>query len=269
MPELPEVDAIAGVVRRYAVGGSITNIEVLRWNGKYFTTPDGPLFGILKNGAEVADVYRVGKYVAIALTGGGYIVIHNAMTGYFDWEHEPWTFDYVEGKRKKETTSDIRVQFHFKDGKILRFHDSRLFGRMSLRKDLPQVGPELMQTPNGLVGRPIISSAEFYQGLQSSTKEIKVRLMDQDFISGIGNIYSNEACHRSGVKPTVLSNLIGLAESDSLYQSLRYVVDQCFPQVRYDWLKVYRRTSCGTCGNDVKRIEIKNRATFYCGVCQL
>ncbi len=267
MPELPEVDAITGVARQFAVGNAIIGIDVVRWNGKYFSTQNGPIPGAIGPGLDVKDVYRVGKYVVFDLHHGK-IVVHNAMTGYFDWEHQPWTFDYVEGKRKS-TEHDVRVKFNFKDGKVLRFHDSRLFGRMELRKDVPKVGPELMHTPNGFVGRPIITEDEFYAGLQASAKEVKARLMDQDFFSGIGNIYANEACHRAGIKPNVASNVIGRLESDSLLQALRDVVGSCFPQVRYDWLKVYRRTSCGTCGNQVKRTDIKKRATFYCGVCQL
>jgi formamidopyrimidine-DNA glycosylase len=142
MPELPEVDAIAGVARKYAPGGSIRSIHVIRSNGKYLNVRRaGSEFTQYGAGhLDVIDVYRMGKRVVFDLASGAYIVIHNAMTGYLDWAHEPWTFDYVEGKRKVAAT-DIRVQFHFSDGKILRFHDARLFGSVELTAIGPAVTP--------------------------------------------------------------------------------------------------------------------------------
>lgn len=91
MPELPEVDAITGVVRRHAAGNTLTGITSLR----------GTYFGWKKSGdnwrgrMSIMDVYRVGKHVVLksqAHWGPQYIIAHNAMTGYFDWQHEPWTF---------------------------------------------------------------------------------------------------------------------------------------------------------------------------------
>lgn len=265
MPELPEVDAIAGVARKYAVGNTITGIEIVRWNGKYFSAPDGPL---MMGPWPVADVRRLGKQVVLSLSlpMRSYVVVHNAMTGYFDWEHEPWTFDYVEGKREAEEF-DVRVKFHFLDGKVLRFHDARLFGSMKLVGDLPSTAPELIATPNGYADRPIMTIREFWDGLRVKTP-VKVRLMDQTFLVGIGNIYSSEACHVAGIDPCRPSNSLLPEEVSVLHASLVWVVDHCIPQVRYDWLNVYRRTSCGTCSNAVTREELGGRSTFYCEECQ-
>lgn len=256
------MDAIAGVARKYAAGNSIVQVEVIRWNGKYFATPGGPFF---IRAIDVKEVHRVGKQVVFTLDRG-YMVVHNAMTGYFDWEHEPWTFDYVEGKREA-TEGDVRVRFHFADGNVLRFHDARLFGKMTIQMELPETGPELMLTPNGMATRHIMTLDEFYTGLQVK-KPVKARLMDQHFFSGIGNIYASEACHIAGIDPCVPSKSLTPAEVSVLHSSLRWVVDQCFPQVRYDWLNVYRRTSCGSCGDPIKRVKLAGRSTFFCPRCQ-
>lgn len=269
MPELPEVDAIAGVARKHAPGGTIEKIEVLRGNGKYLNVRKGGSETVRfpPGHGDVNDVFRIGKVVVFELLSGAYIVVHNAMTGYFDWEHEPWTFDYVEGKRQA-TDSDVRARFWFSDGKILRFHDARLFGSIRLVTELPKTPSELMRTPNGLPGKRVMTVDEFYAGLQESNAPIKVRLMDQEFLGGIGNIYSVEALHAAGIRPETISCVIGPEEAGALHAALRWSVDHCFPQVRYDWLRVYRRASCGTCGKAVSRIKLKGRSTFFCRECQ-
>ena len=270
MPELPEVDAIAGQARKYAPGGSIHTIEVLRGTGKYLKADKGKTmdYRVSPGHLEVNDVFRLGKVVVFELTSGGYITVHNAMTGYLDWEHDPWTFDYVEGKRES-LDSDVRVKFHFTDGNVLRFHDVRLFGSVDITAELPKFPPELMVTPNGFPGVRIMTLEEFYAGLQETNAPIKARLMDQRFVGGIGNIYSVEALHVAGIHPDRMSHWVSPEEASVLHASLLWVVDHCIPQVRYDWLNVYRRTSCGTCGKPVSRVKLKGRSTFFCERCQL
>lgn len=263
MPELPEVDAIVGVARRHSVGNTLSSVEVVRQNGKYFEKDKLP-----RPGAKVSGVFRVGKYVSIDFEGDDpSIVAHNAMTGYFDWEHEPWTFDYVEGDRES-IEDDVRVRFTFADGKVLRFHDTRLFGFMFL-SDLgaPLHGPELLTTPHMSPKLRIITLEEFWKGMQVKTP-VKVHLMDQDFVSGIGNIYSSESCHAAGVDPRVPSNSLSPDEVAVLHASILWTLGNCIPQVRYDWLKVYRQASCGTCGDGVTRIKLGGRSTFFCPKCQ-
>lgn len=270
MPELPEVDAIAGVVRKYAPGGTIEKIEVLRSNGKYLNVRRGDHETIRfsqTSHSEVNDVFRIGKQVIFELTSGAYLLVHNAMTGYFDWEHEPWTFDYVEGKREAND-SDVRVRFWFSDGKILRFHDARLFGSIKLVSELPRMGIELMKTPNGFPGIRTITARELYEGLQATNAPVKVRLMDQSFIGGIGNIYSVEALHVAGILPDRMSNQVSPEEASVLHTALRWSVDNSIPQVRYDWLNVYRRSSCGTCAKPISKIKLGGRSTFFCKECQ-
>ncbi len=261
MPELPEVDAIAGVAKKYAVGSTLRAVEVVRQNGKYFRD------GLPTGGRVVTTVERVGKYISISFDEGPSVILHNAMTGYLDWEHEPWTFDYVEADRESDE-SDVRVRFLFEDGKVLRFHDARLFGFMFL-SDLgaPVDSPELMRTPNMAPNLRIMSLIGFWRGLQTKTP-VKVRLMDQSFLAGIGNIYSAEACHVAGIDPRRPSDSLIPEEVSVLHAALVWVVDHCIPQVRYDWLNVYRRTSCGTCENGVSRIKLGGRSTFFCKECQ-
>lgn len=199
MPELPEVDAIAGVAARHSVGRVITDVEVVRQpkNKAYFGVGGKPV------GATVERVFRVGKHVVFGLLGCGlYVDCHNAMTGYWDWEHEPWTFDYVEGAREAGD-SDVRVRMTFDSGHVLRFHDLRFFGRLQIVSQLPQVGLELMETPSMLPGLPVITLPQFATWILADDRPVKQALMDQDCVTGIGNIYASEGCHLAGIDPHV------------------------------------------------------------------
>ncbi len=273
MPELPEVDAITGIAKKYSVGNAITRFEILRWNGKYFHDPKGPR--LTTKEVHVTEVFRYGKQI-VFVTGQAtrpsaglaeYLVVHNAMTGYFDWQHEPWTFDYVEAERTP-TESDIRVKFHFRDGKVLRFHDARLFGSMRFHWALNAIGPELLRTPHGMQKSFLMTNKEFYEGLRTS-RPIKARLMEQSFMPGIGNIYANEACHLAGIDPRKPANEIRPELIPVLFEALKCSVLHSIPKVTYQWLNVYRRSTCGTCTGPVKRIEINKRATFLCESCQI
>lgn len=271
IPELPEVEAITGVARRHAAGNNLTGIEIIRWNGKYFNSPSGPLFP--NRGWDVSDVCRIGKHIVFRLPHPdpslweSYLIVHNAMSGYFDWEHEPWTFDYVEGPRDP-SGSDVRVRLLFGDGKVLRFHDSRLFGRMRISGELPITGPELLQTAHAFPGLPVITLPQFAARIRATRRPIKSLLMDQSFVAGIGNIYANEACHLAAINPHLPAHLVPPATIPNLLEALRCAVLHSIPQVRYQWLNVYRRSVCGSCGRPVVRTEIDKRATFHCERCQ-
>ena len=275
MPELPEVDAITGVVRKHAIGKRILSIKRIRDNGKYL---HGMSDDMLKSpGVIIDDVFRIGKRIVMPLSypderwAGGMFVIHNAMTGYLDWEHAPWTFDYVEGARTA-SDSDVRVKFLLSDDVTLRFHDARLFGRIDWMHALPShvvESPELMRTPNDACGMmPVITLEAFARGVLSSRLPVKQLLMEQEFLAGIGNIYSSEACHLAGVDPRHAGMSIHPAFIPVLLEALRCVVAHSIPQVTYQWLNVYRRTTCGSCGGPIVRCMIAKRATFLCERCQ-
>lgn len=263
MPELPEVEAIAGVVARHSVGQVIESCEVVR-------EPTGhPYFGGQSPvGHRVRRVYRRGKRVLIELDRDAWIDCHNAMTGYWDYEDEPWTFDYVEGPRVPG--DHVRARLLLSNGRTLRFNDARLFGRLRLVDGamLPRLGPELLETPLGPAGAPVITLEGFARWMLSDPRPVKQALMDQDCLAGIGNIYASEACHLAGVDPGRPANQVYPGLIPVLLEALRCAVLHSIPQVTYSWLKVYRRSACGSCGSSVIRTELAGRATFHCERCQ-
>jgi formamidopyrimidine-DNA glycosylase len=191
---------------------------------------------------------------------------HNAMTGYWDWEHEPWNFDYVEGRR--DTESDVRVRIGLSGGLTLRFHDTRFFGRLSIVRERPRVGPELMALPCMWPGLQVITADGFSEWMRSERRPVKDALMDQSWLSGIGNIYSSEGCHLAGIDPHTPGRNLRPDQSPVLLEALRCVVSHSFPKVTYQWLRVYRRDLCGSCDGPVTRTELRGRATFMCKRCQ-
>ena len=259
MPELPEVEAIARTARG-AVGASVERVEVIR--GSYLKDQQGDLLG-----RSIVDVRRRGKLVLFMLDDGRIMQCHNAMSGYWDFADEPWTFDYVEGQRTA-TERDVRVALSLSNGRLLRFHDARLFGRLKITESIPELGPEPLGTELLLEGSPVIGKREFLKNLRYSLKPIKPLLMDQRFLAGIGNIYSNEACHASGIDPRWPACSIPEDQAGILFDALGCVLSLSIPQVRYDWLAIYRRKKCGTCGGPVTREELAGRSTFSCERCQ-
>ena len=259
MPELPEVEAICQVVQP-AVGNSIKSVKVIR-GGKYLAA-DGAARVV---GRTFTEIFRRGKRVMFHLDDGMYIDCHNAMSGFWDFKDDPWCFDYVEAARHS-ASNDVRVLITLSNDRVMQFHDTRLFGWLKLVSAVPTLGPELLST--SLRRGPVIDEQLFYSGLRRTNAPIKHMLMDQAFLAGVGNIYSNEGCHIASIDPRMPSHFVGRLQSAILLDALRTVVSICIPKISYGWRHVYRTQSCGSCGGDVSRAEVKGRATFWCNRCQ-
>lgn len=265
MPELPEAEAIVGVMARHSIGQTIVHTEVLR-------EPLGrPYFGIAgmrPTGRRILRIHRRGKRAIMLLDGGALLDCHNAMTGYWDYEDDPWTFDYVEGPRSPGR--HVRLRLELSNGRVLRFNDARMFGSVRMLPDdmASPVGPELMRTPHGDPDAPVMGPEGFARWMLSDPRPVKEALMDQHELAGIGNIYSVEACHLAGVDPRRPADRVGHDLIPVLHEALRCAVLHCIPQVTYSWLRVYRRSLCGSCGGPVTRAIIGGRSTFLCERCQ-
>ena len=260
MPELPEVEAIAMKIHDRAIGLRIRSVEVTR--GKYLESRRDEIIG-----SSIVSVRRIGKFIMIDLSSGSSIKVHNAMTGFFDWSDEPWTFDYVEGDRSS-TLSDVRVIFSF-DGfdHSLMFHDARLFGRMEIVSVDPDVGPEAMSTKLSF-DRPVCSSKHLLEWSSSYRRSIKEFIMDQTIVAGIGNIYASEGLSLSGVHPmTKALSVTDIKVWSTILDAVRGCMSFSIPNVEYGWLNVYRQKVCGHCGTNVVRFKLGGRSTFMCSGC--
>ncbi|MGA2059465.1 MAG: bifunctional DNA-formamidopyrimidine glycosylase/DNA-(apurinic or apyrimidinic site) lyase [Thermoguttaceae bacterium] len=291
MPELPEVETMR---RRIApvIGCRISDLK----------RPNSPLQSILINprlsqfcrrvkGQKIVAVHRIGKRVVLQLENDDSIVIEPRMTGLIlldnapDRKHLRLVFQLTGGSRKKGTGSErsvVPVPFF-----RLLFWDQRGLGVVSLfspgqfREALgpERIGPDALQ----------ITAEILRERLGRSRRAIKVALLDQHALSGVGNLYASELLHRAGIHPARPCNelkprhwaAIRAAMQEVLQEAIRhqgstlrdgtYRASRDEPGNFQDKHRVYQRAGqpCLQCGApEIVRIVQAQRSTFFCPVCQ-
>jgi formamidopyrimidine-DNA glycosylase len=270
MPELPEVETIARCLRDGSLNiPGLLNRRIesvtLIWD-RTLAEPSPQQFQSRIVGQTVMDVGRRAKYLLIHLSTDT-LVIHLRMSG------DLWV----------EATSDPvaphhRLLLNFDDHVRLAFNDPRKFGRVWLLADpaplLAKLGPE----PLAVSFTPEIFQAR----LETHRRQLKPLLLDQTFIAGIGNIYADEALHKAGLHPQTLANTLTPEQATKLWQSIRDVLQLGIERngASIDWVyrggdfqnefQVYQRTGelCYRCQTPIERINVGQRGTHFCPVCQ-
>jgi len=278
MPELPEVETVARGLQVSLVGRTIVGVDV-RW-ARSVMPPDPAAFVRCITGQTVADVGRRGKWVVVALSGGGSakdlcptLLVHLRMTG-----------QLVLEPADRPDDRHIRVLFFLDDGRCLRFSDVRKFGRLWLVDDPAQVlgglGPEPLADD--------FTAARLGEMLARRRGRIKPLLLNQRFLAGLGNIYTDEALWRARVHPLRRADTLIPAEVRRLHRAIRSVLRAAIasggttlPDAAYQQpdgrsgefagqLAVYGRgkQSCLRCGTTIERIVVSQRGTHFCPRCQ-
>ena len=271
MPELPEVETLARDLRRLLLGAVFARGDVL-WP-RSVALPDADEFARDLPGHAILNVGRRGKYLQIALSGPIYLLIHLRMSGQL--RVEPAT---------TQPDGHARVVFHLGDGRQLIFSDARKFGRMYLTPDPGQVTGGLGPEPLGEEFTP----ASFSELLTRRKGALKPLLLNQTFLAGLGNIYTDEALFAAGLHPLRKASSLTPAEAECLYVAIRAVLQRAIgsrgttlPDARYcdvegnpggnqQNLCVYQRCGepCVRCGTPIERIVVGQRGTHYCPNCQ-
>jgi formamidopyrimidine-DNA glycosylase len=270
MPELPEVETIVRALREGGRGGpSILGRQVksvdLLWE-RTLAEPHRELFEVQMAGQQVMAVNRRGKFIDIRLSSAD-LLIHLRMSG-----------DLRVEQGDKSLPHD-RLLVNFCDGFRLVFNDPRKFGRAWLVSDpnhiLGNLGPEPFD--------PALTAEEFYRRLHHYHRQIKPLLLDQGFLAGIGNIYSDEALHLARIHPLTNSQSLSPDQAGRLLNSLRTVLEAGIRTngASIDWVyrggefqysfRAYGRTGspCPECGTPIARITVGQRGTHYCPHCQV
>ena len=269
MPELPEVETIARGLSIAVVGKKIGSVSVLR---PTVVVPEAHSFAALLTGDRIDAVGRRGKFVVLSLVSGRQLVVHLRMTGRLIVQRagatipEPYT----------------NVLLTFADGVRLCFADVRRFGRMRL------VEPE--ETWAAGVGfEPLsddFSFERFSSLLLGRTTPIKVFLLDQRRIAGIGNIYACEALWDARIRPSRPAGSLSKPARRRLHSSIQDVLRRAIEMrgtsvddyVDADGLRggfqnvlsVYGRDGreCPRCERPIVRTVIAERGTWWCRSCQ-
>ncbi|MEK7550544.1 MAG: bifunctional DNA-formamidopyrimidine glycosylase/DNA-(apurinic or apyrimidinic site) lyase [Patescibacteria group bacterium] len=220
MPELPEVETIKLQLEKYIVGSVIKKIDVK--NKKYeFDT---------KNiiGQKIIGVRRFAKQLSIDLSNNYSIMIHVKMTGQLIYRGSnlPHAAQGSAGLSKKVIGGlggpHTHVIFNLDKGGKLYFNDIRRFGWIRVIKSsevinekfIKNLGPDMLE----------INSSDFQKIINKSARNIKVLLMDQTKIGGIGNIYANDALWLAKISPKRTSNSLSNQDSKLLYEAIETVL---------------------------------------------
>ncbi len=277
MPELPEVEAVARTLRRRVAGQRVVRCRVLH---SIAVRPQSP--ATLRRGVEgqrIEGVERRGKYLLLRLARGC-VALHFRLDGQLVWFDSPAR---STGGRPRRPARHIDVAFELTGG-TLGFVDRRHFGRvqwLARAEDSPGIRnlgidplspgftPERVQT---LLGK--------------ARRALKLLLMDQTRIAGLGNIYASEALWRARLDPRRRAARLSPQEARRLHKAIVYVLRRALecclhpaPDFRNpEWwfsgvekaLRVYDREGrpCRRCRGRIRRIEQGGRSTYFCPCCQ-
>jgi len=278
MPELPEVEVVRRDLDHEIVGKRIKTVEVdgMRSVRRHHNRKQ---FIARLEGKKITAVERRGKYLLCRLEGGDVLVIHLGMSG-----------QLLRAKTAREARDKhTHIVITFTQGGQLRFVDPRTFGEMfvteadALNKvsELNHLGLDPLETA--------MSWEHFGQLISQRHAKLKPLLMDQKFLAGIGNIYSDEILWGAGLRWDRMSDSLSSQEIRRLYRSM---VETLQDAVKYrgssladeqyvdlfgkpgDYQhhhKVYARDGeyCRRCRHVIRRERVGGRSTFYCEACQV
>lgn len=284
MPELPEVETIRLGLEKKIIGLTLKKLEVL--NPKTFEGDAKVL-----SGQKVIKVWRRAKVLGIDFTHQQSLIFHLKMTGqviYDDGKRRLSGGHPTQDMRDAMPNKSTRVVFSFSDGSKLFFNDQRKFGwvkimetaTLSQHKFLASLGPEPLE-------KTFTSEVLKERLLKHKNWPVKVAILDQQTVAGIGNIYASEACFNAKIHPTrQVSSL-----SDQEFASLRQGIIKCLLDgIKYggstrahfvnadgdkgyflDYAFVYQQDKqpCKVCGEVIQKIQLGGRGTYFCHKCQI
>ena len=273
MPELPEVETTLRGIAPHIQGKKVADVVLrqtrLRWQVN-------PQLAEILAGQEVLSCRRRAKYLIIGFETGT-LLIHLGMSGSLR------IFTCGDARIEHPAKHD-HVDMVFADGTVLRYHDPRRFGAISWHEGaaehhpfLEKLGPEPLSDD--------FSANYLYQKFRTQKRAVKLALMDNTVVVGVGNIYANESLFRSGILPHRPANKIKKKECAALVEMIKAVLQRAIEtggSTLRDFVNsdgksgyfqqeytVYGRHNepCVRCGGLVQKEVLGQRGTFYCPNC--
>jgi len=264
MPELPEVETIARAIKPELVGRTILSAD-LRW-ARTLATPSPAQFKKQIAGQEIVDVSRRAKYLIIRLKNYN-LLIHLRMSG-----------DLVIRTGKIKPEKHDRLLLHLSNHKYLAFNDTRKFGRVWFTNKpeeiLGKLGPEPLEKG--------FTAQWLFENLHERNRQLKPLLLDQTFLAGLGNIYTDECLHIAQLHPLAASNNVTQKQAAALRGAIRTVLKEGIRRngASIDWVyrggdyqnhfRVYDQEGkpCPVCGTEIQKLTVGQRGTHVCPNCQ-
>jgi formamidopyrimidine-DNA glycosylase len=226
-------------------------------------------------GRKISDVRRRAKYIVMPLEDDGFLITHLRMTGRL-----------AIHSKDEPADKHHHAIFLLEDGRELRLHDTRKFGRIRYTTQpdtvLGRLGPEPLDE--------YFTPEAFSQRILARRRQLKPLLLDQEFIAGIGNIYADEALWTARLHPRRNSDSLSAEEAATLLDAIRTVLQSALGnqgtslgagETNYAYgsgkrgrnsgsLNIFRRTGepCPRCGTSIERMTVGQRSTHICPSCQ-
>ncbi len=267
MPELPEVETIVRELSKQLTGKKILQINILNPKLRYLIPENIVTF--CKN---IKSVKRQAKYIVITLDSGKDIIIHLGMTGKI----------LITNSKEYTQNKHDHLIMHLDSQVSVVYNDTRKFGFITT----PEFAPHSFNNSAPDPFDPHFSIAKLKQTLSKTTSSIKSCIMNNNIITGVGNIYANEALFQSGILPTRPANTLSEKELDMLIEQIVIKLQEAI-KAGGSSIKDYRNISgklgyfqqqllvynkakkpCKMCKNTITRIQQSGRSSFFCIKCQ-
>ncbi len=271
MPELAEVETVRNTLKERILNKEIKDVNIIY--SKIIESDLEEFKKVLRNNKFI-DIKRKGKWLIFELKDH-YLLSHLRMEG-----------KYFIKDTKEKIEKHEHIIISFKDNTDLRYHDTRKFGRMKLIKkedldktiEIQKQGKEPMDST--------LSSKYLLEKFKGKRLPIKTVLLDQEIISGLGNIYADEVLFASLIHPLKEAKDVTKEECERIIKSSKEIIEKAISlggtTIRsytsslgvtghyQDYLKVHKREGmpCVICNNPIKRIKVGGRSTYYCEHCQ-
>lgn len=272
MPELPEVEALAGFLRQHAVGAVVGRVDIAALS--VLKTFDPPITAL--QGRDVTGAARFGKHLALDCDGL-WLVTHLSRAGWMRWLDNPSATPPKPGKGPLA----LRVHFFTPEGLTPAFDLTEAGTKKRLAvwvvndpQEVPgiaRLGPDAMA----------VTEAEFAQILGGTSARIKNSIVEQSLIAGIGNAYSDEILHTAKLSPFATSSRLTPEQISTLYAVMRSTLADAIERSegqdaarlkgeKRSGMRVHARTGlpCPVCGDVVREVSFAERSFQYCATCQ-
>lgn len=273
MPELPEVKVVISALKKHILNKKISALEI--YHAKLFREHQPEVFIKKLVGRTIKNITNRGKHIIIFLDDDLILLSHLRMEG---------KYRYYEANSLPLANDHLIAKFIFDDQSELHYLDSRRFGTFHLRttEDYNKILPL-----SKIAAEPDKINVELlWNKIKSSTTPIKTKLLDQELVAGIGNIYADEALYCAQVNPSTLAKDVSLKTLDKIIKCAAKIMKDSFEKggttlFSYEslnkqegqyqnFLKVHgdRIRFCPTCKSKIIKIKVNNRGTYFCPKCQ-
>jgi len=258
MPELPEVETFKRYIDKTSLKQVIKTIKIN--DNRILNLNESDLINSLKN-KQFESTTRHGKYLFVYLKPK-YLIMHFGMTGDLEYYN-----------KKEDDPKYSKVIFHFENGFKLAYISRRIFGRLDIADSIEEFIRKKKLGPDALK----MSFEDFEEATKRRSAIIKNALLNQSFIAGIGNIYSDEILFKSKINP--LNKIDSLDESklkelfDNIKKVLMFGIEKQGDLSTYpnNFLIAHRKKEerCPICDYGLIRYDISGRRGFFCPNCQI